>query len=231
MSVLTGCIWYGDDEPTTGVLPGQLWIAPTSGVISSRNTGNNTWVTTGNVNSPFFGGVNKAGDTVTGPILNIPNVLPEQDPDAQGSLSLDGFPVATQPALSQMYRSLIDYINTSVRQQFLNLTKLSGTAANIAANSLNYHLSITQMLTSGSTPAGSGPGQAIILPTFLSDGVQATQEQVLAYGWALNGAPLGGAGFHNLIETAPGSMVLHYSDSGDDGDTNIYFNTWVIAAR
>jgi hypothetical protein len=227
-TTLYGWTWVGDTEPTTGVLATQQWNLPTSGNMYVRNSSNTDWTYMGNSNDNGLGGVQVAGDTMTGPLNGVTNLLPLTNPDAQGVISQNGFPIATQLALSQMQKYLLTYINSTVRAQFLAQTKLSGTAANIAFLR-EYHSVSKESMTVGNV---AYTGVSITLPTFSSDNVQATSAQVLAYGWAITGGDYGSSAWSRVTETATGSMVLKFESSGLGNLSDLVtFNTWCFAVR
>jgi hypothetical protein len=75
---------------------------------------------------------------------------------------------------------------------------------------------------------------AIDLPVFASDGVTATEAQLLFYGWSVVGGP-GIDGTHSdaywtILETAPGSRLLKLSGSRLQ-PPDFYINTWAFAVR
>ena len=131
-TTLYGMTWFGDDTPTTGVIGGQDWRRPTSGEWWVRNTSNTDWTYMGNMNNNGLGAVQTAGDTVTGPLNGVPNLLPTTDPDVSGTITENGFPLATELSLSQLQKFIMTQLKSMVRAQFLSQTKLSGTATNIA---------------------------------------------------------------------------------------------------
>ena len=124
-TVLYGWTWYGDDEPTVGVLPTQEWRAPTSGEIYVRDTSNASWVYAGNVNNRMGGAVEVAGSTMTGSLLDVPNLLPVADPDATGTIRQGGFPVALMTSLAALEKRIYDRIIYQVREQYLSQLRKS----------------------------------------------------------------------------------------------------------
>lgn len=221
-TILYGNEWVGDDTPTTGVLAGQSWVAPTTGAVYRRNTSNSAWILSGNINENLGGSVSKAGDTMTGSLLGAPNLPPIQDPDFQGTVEQAGFPLATLLALSQLQQNLKSYIDESVRAQFLSQTKLSGTAANVAFFSDVYTYS------SGSANPGT---ISVPLPTFSSDSVQATRAQTIAYGVSLMGILGGATMWTTLAETFAGSMIFKLSWAAIGLSGTFTLSRWSFAVR
>ena len=160
-TTLYGWDWIGDDEPTTGVLATQRWISPTSGEIYTRDTSNTSWIYSGNVDNRMGGAVEVAGSTMTGSLLDAPNLPPLDNPDFTGTIRQGGFPVALLTALSDLEKRLYDRIAYQVREQFLSQTKRS---------------------TLGSTMAfGYGTvdhGGVVPLPRY-DDGIQAKIEEIV----------------------------------------------------
>lgn len=206
-TTLYGWTWVGDDEPTEGVEAGQTWFRPSTGNNYQRNTSNTAWTFMGNANSRLSGAVEVAGSTMAGPLLDVPNLPPKDDPDFTGTIRQGGSPVALETSLAALERRLYDRIGYLVRQQFLSNTKRSGTAANIAYDSGVVRTTAHQL---GAT------GYTIPLPVFQTDGITATPDQVLGYSIALCGAAwyIGDAevdwGVY-LYETEPGSRTYKAS--------------------
>ena len=233
-TTLYGWDWVGDDEPTTGVLPTQRWISPTSGEIKVRDTSNSTWIYAGNVNNRMGGAVEVAGSTMTGPLLDAPNLPPLQDPDFTGTIRQGGFSVALNTAIAALEKRTYDRIAYMVREQFLSSSKLSGSAANIAA--YNTLTRITQA-------ALNNPGLVIPLPVFATDGVTATEAQLLFYGWSVVGSASGATGYYRVIEAGPyagdhnvdtpvpGSRLLRSMSGGLGSSADYYINMWAFAVR
>lgn len=176
-TTLYGWTWVGDDEPTEGVEAGQTWFKPTTGNNYQRNTSNTAWTFMGNANSRLSGAVEVAGSTMTGPLLGALNLPPIDDPDFTGTIRQGGSPVALETSLASLEKRLYDRIGYLVRQQFLSNTKRSGTAANIAFAADCIQMTTADLVT----------GYAIPLPVFQSDGITATEDQVLGYTWAIGG--------------------------------------------
>ena len=178
-TTLYGWTWVGDDEPTEYVEATQEWISPATGNKYRRNTSNTAWTFDGNINSRLSGAVEVAGSTMAGPLLDAPNLPPKDDPDFTGTIRQGGSPVALETSLAALERRLYDRIGYLVRQQFLSNTKRSGTAANIAYDSGVAKPSRDTLFNVGYT---------VPLPVFESDGVTATEDQVLGYSLSLHGA-------------------------------------------
>lgn len=170
---LFGWTWVGDEEPTTGVLATQEWINPTTGEKFQRDTSNASWIVMGNVNSRLGGAVEVAGSTVTGPILDVPNLLPVNDPDAVGTIRQGGFPVALMTSLAALEKRIYDRIIYQVREQYLSQLRRSVIGSSMA---IGYPI--------------INDGQTIPLP-FYDDGVQATKDQVVLVFASINTIPDG----------------------------------------
>ena len=232
-TTLYGNEWYGDMAPTTGVLPGQSWVQPTNGTVWRRNTSNTAWTPFGSINSSLGGALNGGGDTATGPLLDLPNLAPINNPAFTGTMLLNGIAVALQTDLSAQQKSLYDDIVNGVSQQFLSQYQQSTTAANIAF----YRTLINAPYA---TLAATGAGVAIPLPTFLSDNIPATQAQLLAYGWDAGPGSTNSSGtgyFASIWEVGasglanvPGSRLLKFCQS-DTNTGSWLFNIWAFAVR
>lgn len=225
MSTLFGNEWVGDTEPTTGVLAGQSWIQPTSGDMSRRNSSNTAWVVVGNINDAMGGAVSKSGDTMTGALLGAPNLPPLEDPDFQGTVFENGFPLATQLLVNRLQANLREYINSAVRAQYLAQTKLSGTAADIAANFTVLSYPIDTWVDPTHVDGVAAP-----LPVFQSDGVQATSAQVVAWGYAALSS-LGESGSSNIQILSPGQMQVKITWSGFTDNFTFAVGVWCLAVR
>ena len=160
-TVLYGWTWYGDDEPTVGVLPTQEWRAPTSGEIYVRDTSNASWVYAGNVNNRMGGAVEVAGSTMTGSLLDVPNLLPVADPDATGTIRQGGFPVALMTSLAALEKRIYDRIIYQVREQYLSQLRRSVIGSSMAFGYPDVY-----------------NGNPVPLP-FYDDGIQATVDQIV----------------------------------------------------
>jgi hypothetical protein len=166
---------------------------------------------------------------MTGALLGATNLPPIQDPDFQGTVEQQGFPLATLLALAQQRQDLKTYIDNTVRAQFLSQTKLSGTAANIAI------FSDALSIPSSTYGANDNPYPfSVPLPTFSSDGVQATRAQCIGYGASFAGIIGGGSssftGYNKLVETSSGSMSYDlYANYGEQGTFIIH--RWSLAVR
>ena len=178
-TTLYGWTWVGDDEPTEGVEAGQTWFKPTTGNNYQRNTSNTAWTFMGNANSRLSGAVEVAGSTMTGPLLGALNLPPIDDPDFTGTIRQGGNPVALETSLAALEKRLYDRIGYLVRQQFLSNTKRSGTAANIAFDA---------GLVTPTRDVLANTGFTVPLPVFASDGVTATEDQIIGYTASLAGA-------------------------------------------
>jgi hypothetical protein len=231
---LYGSMWIQDNEPTSGVVPGMEWTQPTTGVVQSRNTSNTAWVYSRNINETQGGSVAVAGSSMTGPLLNSPNLPTLDDPDFQGTIRQDGFQVALMTALAALEKRTYDRLASLVREQFLGGSALSGAGGSIAFDSQTVYMTGTDAISTG---------VSIQLPTFRSDGVVATPDQVLGYGAALAGfayhddpTTLNTGEFH-LLETGSLSRVyrLVHTATGTDwidfGTHNWAISTWILAAR
>jgi hypothetical protein len=236
-TTLYGNEWYGDVNPTTGVLPGQSWVQPTSGTVWRRNTSNTAWVPFGNVNSSLGGALNGGGDTATGPLLDLPNLAPINNPAFTGTMLLNGIAVALQTDLSAQQKSLYDDIVNGVSQQFLSQYQQSTTAANIA-----YYSSMATVTQNQMVYGNSGfTGLAIPLPTFLSDSLPATQGQLVGYGWSVVGQSFGVGGTSGIAKVieispstgaaSPGSRFLGYVASSTGNITTLEILLWSFATR
>jgi len=197
-TVLFGNEWVGDVAPTVGVVAGQSWVQPTSGLIWRRDASNINWVTFGNINNQFGGAVQKSGDTMTGPLLGAPNVPPLADPDFIGTIQQGGFNVALLKNLADLEKRLYDRVTFQVREQFLSQFQKSGTAANIAFHAAVKTDTWAHVITGGAHDMGTaGPGSSseachasnpdfigilVDLPVFSSDGITATLDQTIAFG-------------------------------------------------
>ena len=193
---LFGWTWYQDDEPTVGVLPTQEWIQPTSGEINRRNLTNTAWVFFGNVADRMGGAAEVAGSTMTGPLLDTPNLPPLENPDFIGTIQQGGFNVALLKNLAELERRLYDRVTFQVREQFLSQFQKSGTSANIAFYSKVKTDTWNHMLTGAAGPGSDTPtarnasvsaghdfqGMLVDLPVFSSDGITATDDQTIAHG-------------------------------------------------
>ena len=207
-TTLYGWTWVGDDEPTEGVKAGQTWFKPTTGNNYQRNTSNTAWTFMGNANSRLSGAVEVAGSTMTGPLLDAPNLPPLDDPDFTGTIRQGGSPVALETSLASLEKRLYDRIGYLVRQQFLSNTKRSGTAANIAFESGVEALTLH---------AARDTGFTIPLPVFQSDGITATDDQILGYIYGIAGfeyyldsiGGYDGSIKYKLVEYTPGSRVVN----------------------
>ena len=245
-TTLYGMTWFGDDTPTTGVIGGQDWRRPTSGEWWVRNTSNTDWTYMGNMNNNGLGAVQTAGDTVTGPLNGVPNLLPTTDPDVSGTITENGFPLATELSLSQLQKFIMTQLKSMVRAQFLSQTKLSGTATNIAfLSGYSGLLSYTTMNGwNGSNPT-TFAGFIIPYATFKSDGLQATSDQELDYGWALTyfspGIPENYMGLAEVNATGsalspktsngPGSRRLGMVGDWGSGNGSLAFIYWSLCVR
>ena len=225
-SVLYGATWIGDTVPTTGILVGQNWVTPDG--VGSYAAGTNSywngssWVYAGNVNNLNLGSVERGGDTVTGPILNIPNVLPTNNANATGTFTVNGFPVALQTDLSNLQMYLTELITTQVRQQFLSQYQQSGTASDIAFYSTTGAYTASELAT----------GVAIPLPTFSSDGTTATATQLIGYGWEVLTVIGGSSAVQIVNETSPGSRIITTAGSAHNfEDLNHFIRIWAFAVR
>ena len=214
-TILYGNEWYGDTPPTTGILPGQSWIQPTSGAMWRRNTGNLAWIPMGNISNRL--GRNDAGRgrhhdrTVAGrakPADPDQPGLPRHDHPERHS----GGPADRS---RQVQKWLYDQLTVQVRGTVPGQYRQSGTTANVAMYRTLISVPSTQLATAGA-------GVAIPLPTFLSDGIQATQAQLLAYGWdAISGiASAGLPGLAALWEVGTGAGSDSPSTSRVQGCSN-----------
>jgi hypothetical protein len=222
-SILYGNTWVGDSEPATPVWAGQEWVQPTAGTISRRNSSNTAWVPTGSINAQTA--VQKSGDTMTGPLLDVPNLAPIDSPDFQNTAQLGGLNLATMLSLSQLRRGLLSYIDDSVRTQFLSQTKLSGTAADIAASFQVLSFPIDTWVD-----ADHVNGVVASFPVFQSDKVQATEGQILAWGYAPVDS-LGQAGSSFVRITSTGLMKVKVTWSGFTDNWNFGVGVWCLAVR
>jgi len=236
-SVLYGNTWVGDITPTTPVWVGQQWVQPTAGTIGYW-TGT-AWTFFGNINNVMGGAVQAAGDTVTGPILNIPNYLPQTNANALGTFTLNGYPVALQTDLTNLQNTMTSLITNQVRAQFLSQYQQSSVAANICG-----YQTMTTMTVPGIMSGSSYTGLAITLPSF-SDGVQAVASQLVDYGWSVVG--FGGLTTASSIEITEissasdmkagiftptvGSKLLGGNWAGTIPTNNFQILTWATAAR
>lgn len=228
-TTLYGFTWVGDSEPTTGVLAGQEWYKPTSGEIYRRNSSNTAWVFFGNSDSTLGGAVAVSGSTMTGSLLGAPNLPPLTDPDFNGTIRQGGSAVALETSLAEYEKRLYDRVGYWVREQFLSQTKRSGTSANIAAYS---------KVTTIAQDTLKDDGLAIELPVFESDGVTATPDQLLFYGWGIVGWR-----WHNyeantdlsmhLNETSEGSRLIKLTGTNNPFAPNGNWDiaTWAFAMR
>jgi hypothetical protein len=178
-TILYGNTWTGDSEPSSGVLAGQQWIKPTDGSMFYRDTTNTVWIFHGNINNVLGGAVQASGDTMTGPLLDAPNLPPLDSPNFLGTIDQDGFPVALKIDLAILSKRIYDQISSQVRSQFLSQFQQSAVAANIA-----FH---AEVFTQTGT-LWCSTGHAIPAPTFASDGATATDDQIKAYGFSLAGS-------------------------------------------
>ena len=223
-TTLQGWDWVGDSEPSVGVQATQGWRQPTSGNWWVRNTSNTDWTYMGNMNDNALGSVQTAGDTMSGPLNSVPNLLPTTDPDASGTIRENGFPLATELSLSQLQQFIMTQLKSMVRAQFLSQTKLSGTAANVAFGSGYVALTYAEI--------SSGNTYSIPYPVFQSDNIQATRGQILAYGWSLVVFSPGLDTNHmGLVETATGSMVLEATGDWGLDATTVGIQYWAFAVR
>ena len=227
---LYGWTWVQDDEPTTGVLPTQEWVQPTSGVKQVRDSSNSTWISAGNVYDNLGGAVQVSGDTMTGSLLGAPNLADlNEGADFQGDLRKGGYEVALMTALAALEKRLYDRVDYLVREQFLSQTKLSGTRANIAAYNKSENVPYSTLQS----------GYVIVLPVFESDGITATQDQLLFYGWAIEGGYYGSSAYSFVHETVPpstlggtdGSRILTIDAHDLMGYGDFWINTWALAVR
>jgi hypothetical protein len=177
----------------------------------------------GNVGSRLYGAVEVAGSTVTGPLVDVPNLLPTNNPDATGNIRQEGFSVALLKDLADLEKRFNNRINEAVAEAFLSNTKLSAVAANIAVYAQILTPSVYQLLNSG---------VSVPLPTFQSDGTKATKDQLVAYGAALAGWNMqifgAGIGFNfqlKLYETVPGTL-----GSGGSVGSMLYLLDYVASA-
>lgn len=227
-TTLSGNTWVGDSEPTTGVLACQQWIQPTSGAMSYRDTTNTVWTPFGNVNNNFGGAVMASGDTMTGPLLDAPNLPPLDSPNFLGTIDQDGFPVALQIDLSNLQKDLYDQISTQVRQQFLSQFQQSTTASDIAFLCSTFQTQFSSITSDTGTSFFTIP-----YATFKSDGAVATPDQELGYGWAVESWSGTGTsnGWTNIVESAAGSrsLIWNQTDWGNLGVLVIRY--WSLAVR
>lgn len=233
-TTLYGWDWVGDDEPDTGVLATQGWIKPTTGEKYRRNTSNTAWVFDGNVNSRVGGAVEVAGSTVTGPILDIPNLASLTDPDFIGTIRQDGMSVALTTALASLEKRTFDRLASLVREQYLSSNKVSGAGAAIAFDSQTFLMSGQAAIATGLT---------VPLPTFVSDGAVATAAQVRGYGCSIAGfayhddALTTNLGTWVMTETGASTRVfrLQHTVSGTDWadvlNATWAFSTFILATR
>ena len=227
-TTLYGNEWYGDVQPTTGVIPLQSWVQPTLGLMWRRDTTNSVWIPMGSGNSPLGGALNGGGDTATGPLLDLPNLLPSQNPAAFGTMTLNGFPIALQVDLADMQKNLYDYVGTQVSQQFLSQYQQSGTASDIAYLCATASFTLSNLNT-------SSPFFSIPLATFMSDGIQATASQELGYGFSLetvSGTNTVNGAYFGIQETVVKSRQLYIINSGwAMGATPFSIRYWSLAVR
>lgn len=225
---LSGNTWIQDVEPTTGVVACQQWIQPTSGEMYYRDTTNTVWTAFGNVNNNMGGAVMVSGDTMTGPLLDAPNLPPLDSPNFLGTIDQDGFPVALQIDLSNLQKDLYDQISTQVRQQFLSQFQQSTTASDIAFLCSTFQAQYSDITSNTGTSFFTIP-----YATFKSDGAVATPDQELGYGWAANGWSGTGTsvGWTRIEESSPGSrsLVWNQNDWGNVGALVIRY--WSLAVR
>lgn len=193
-TTLYGYTWVGDSSPTTGVLPGQHWYQPTAGIESIRDSTNSTWNELYTSDQTNGGLVAQSGSTLTGPLLDIPNVAPIANPDFIGSLSLNGFPVALQQDLATLQQNINATIAAQVRSQFLSNFSESAVAQNIAfqvttqsalvsavsTGSQQFPMTLAQAKAANS----SFVGITIPYPVFASDGLTATAAQMVGVLWS-----------------------------------------------
>ena len=227
-TTLSGNTWIGDSEPTTGVIACQQWIQPTSGAMYYRDTTNTVWTPFGNVNNNLGGAVMVSGDTMTGPLLDAPNLPPLDSPDFEGTIAQDGYPVALQIDLSNLQKQLYDQISTQVRQQFLSQFQQSTTASDIAFLCSTYQTQFSDITSNSGTVFFSIP-----YATFKSDGAVATPDQELGYGWAVESWSGVGTsdGWTNIVESSAGSrgLIWNQTDWGNYGVLVIRY--WSLAVR
>ena len=237
-TTLYGMTWLGDDQPTTGVIGGQDWRRPTSGEWWVRNTSNTDWTYVGNMNDNGLGSVQAAGDTVAGPLNGVPNLLPTTDPDVSGTITENGFPLATELSLSQLQKFIMTQLKSMVRAQFLSQTKLSGSAANIAFLSAYARMPYVELNGWGGGNAGF-TGFMIPYATFQSDGMQATSDQELGYGWSLvyfsPGLNTNSMGLVEVNPTgtavSPKSRRLGMVGDAGSGTSEVAFLYWSLCVR
>jgi hypothetical protein len=222
-TTLSGNTWIGDSEPTAGVLPCQQWIKPTDGSMFYRDTTNTVWTFFGNVNNQLGGAIKASGDTMTGPLLDAPNIPPLDSPKFLGTIDQDGFPVALKIDLASLSKRIYDQISSQVRSQFLSQFQQSAVAANIAFHAEVFVQTYTLWYSTG---------HAIAAPVFASDGATATDSQIIAYGYSLAGVIADNNSFIKLFEDSHRHVkATQYGIGGGEAGYDLPVQLWSFAVR
>ena len=248
-TVLYGFTWVGDTQPTTGVLPGQHWYTPTAGIEYIRNSTNTTWNQLYTSDQTNGGLVAQSGSTVTGPLINVPNVAPIANPDFTGTALLNGFPLALQQDLATIQQQINATIAAQVRSQFLSNFAGSPVAQNIAFSVTTQSALVSAVSTGSQTfpmtlaqakaANSSFVGITIPYPVFASDGLTATAAQLLGVSWSYTQTPyhVGGGGgdyLWNIATLSDYPMILGIywaSGGGPSSGATITLQTLAMAAR
>ena len=230
-TILYGWTWVGDEAPSTGVMPGQQWYQPTTGLNWQRDTTNSIWNPMGSSDAPYAGNIQSSGGIMTGPLTGAPNLPSLTDPDFQGVVTQEGYPVALQNDLTNLQKYLTGLINTQVRQQFLSNFQQSGTAANIAFSFVTISQNVALWEATNPTVPDTGIA-SIPYPVFASDGVTATPAQVQFAGFSLAGC-LSNAGDTSVVAVSKTSQmgILVQFENLTNTTLNFSINLFAIATR
>ena len=143
--------------------------------------------------------------------------------------------MATLRALAEMERRMLSRLSTDVRRMIATQTQLSETAKSLC---LDVKTGLYSYTTLQST------GHVIDLPTFKSDNIKATEDQILGYWWSVyklhytdrdpdNATDM--TAYH-IEETAPGSRILKAnaivkSESFREVEGRYGVISWIMAVR
>lgn len=167
-------VWTQDPEPTLASAL-DLWYRPTSGEKWQRNTLGTAWVFKGYINESFDGNMPRSGGAMASPILGNTGQAPIDSPDFTGTPKRSGIDLLTVADIESLRQEIYRRLQSDILSFFGNTPNSSQTKANIA---VVYGEEVVPYATLAA-------GFTVPLPTFKSDNVPATSDQVLFWdaGW------------------------------------------------
>lgn len=205
--------WVQDLEPVSPSAL-DLWFRPATGEKWQRNTAGDTWIFKGYADEAWDGTLPRSGGSMVAPILGSTGLAPLDNPDFTGTPKRSGIDLLTVADIEQLRREIYARLQSDILSFFGNTPNSSQTRANIA---VLYGEEVVPYATLAA-------GFQIGLPTFDSDGVPATDEQVLFWsaGWTrfmLHDNVVSAADRHlELRLTEPRTATAVASTGGSSGD-------------